>query len=140
MIVVNSNVDVQKRLVEILKAVSLESYIVFNISDFSMDHYERMLRALEFATIASHVAQFATDPIRRREQEKVDRHLTQPLFGENYENSIKMLKRYIKETIFNKTYLDRKFCKCLTYEEQEQEILRGKSLERELAEIIQMMT
>ena len=28
--VVNSNVDVQKRLVEILKAVSLESYIVFN--------------------------------------------------------------------------------------------------------------
>ena len=66
-------------LVEIRK----KSYIVFNVSDFSMDHYERMLRALEFAIIASHVAQFATDPIRRREQEKVDRHLTQPLFGEN---------------------------------------------------------
>ena len=47
----------------------------------------------------------------------------------------KNAKGYIKETIFNKTYLARKFCKCLTYEEQEQEILRGKSLERELAEI-----
>ena len=83
--------------------------------------------------IASQIEQFAANPIRRKQQVLVDRCLSKPLIGLNYEEAMKKLKRYIKHTVSEKTYLDRKFTRALTYEEQEQEVLNGNSLERELA-------
>ena len=91
---------------------------------------------LEYSMIASQIEQFAANPIRRKQQVLVDRCLSKPLIGLNYEEAMKKLKRYIKHTVSEKTYLDRKFTRALTYEEQEQEVLNGNSLERELAEIM----
>eukprot|EP00942_MAST-04A_sp_MAST-4A-sp1_P014018 g14018.t1 len=97
---------------------------------------ETCFRMLEYSMIASQIEQFAANPIRRKQQVLVDRCLSKPLIGLNYEEAMKKLKRYIKHTVSEKTYLDRKFTRALTYEEQEQEVLNGNSLERELAEIM----
>eukprot|EP00943_MAST-04B_sp_MAST-4B-sp1_P009040 g9040.t1 len=98
--------------------------------------FERRLRRLEFAMVAAQIEHFAANPVRRKQQILVDKCLSKKLVGLNYEEAMKKLKRYIKHTIFQKTYLDRKFTKALTYEEQEQEILKGNSLERDLAGLL----
>jgi hypothetical protein len=97
--------------------------------------YDFHRRMLEFAIISKKVEEFSNSSARRQQEEAIGECLSHQLVGPKYELAVLNLRRYIKETLNEKTYNARKFLNNLSYEEREEQILRNESVELDKADV-----